>query len=224
MKQVSDNGWPHLAPAETASRIVPGTTMVVHAAPGALWILCKFAELFNELVEPLDGPIRDDWSYADRPVRGSTVNLSCHASGTAIDLNALLHPRGVKNTFSPDKVTRIRALLKKFTIPGADTSCIKWGNDFKAPSIIDQMHFQIQGTRLGLLRVQSELEDDMTPEQVTAAVVAALKERLIPNPPLDPKVPIGPEYTFIGILQNIETTQDKQQVLLTEILAALKAK
>jgi hypothetical protein len=104
-------------------------------SPG--WLLAHFAGWYNENVEPIDrGSIRDDWSYAERDIRGSDT-VSNHASGTAIDLNALTHPMGVRGTFSHKwKVARIHYVLR-FRYHG----CIRWGGDYEGRP--DEMHFEI---------------------------------------------------------------------------------
>jgi hypothetical protein len=67
-------------------------------------------------------------------VRGTTDKLSCHSSGTAIDLNATKHPLGKVGTFPAEKVPMIRALSKKYGL--------KWGGDFKSRP--DDMHFEVE--------------------------------------------------------------------------------
>ena len=67
-------------------------------------------------------------------VRGSTDRLSCHSSGTAIDLNATRHPLGKVGTFPAEKVPMIRALAKKYGL--------KWGGDYKGRA--DEMHFEVE--------------------------------------------------------------------------------
>jgi hypothetical protein len=67
-------------------------------------------------------------------VRGSTDRLSCHSSGTAIDLNATKHPLGKAGTFPAEKVPMLRALAKKYGL--------KWGGDFKSRP--DDMHFEVE--------------------------------------------------------------------------------
>jgi hypothetical protein len=96
--------------------------------------LAAFAAEFHELIEPIDEGTFDDWGYAFRMVRGTTDKLSCHSSGTAIDLNATKHPLGKRGTFPPEKVPMIRALAKKYGL--------KWGGDFKSRP--DDMHFEVE--------------------------------------------------------------------------------
>jgi len=97
-------------------------------------LLAAFAAEFHELIEPIDEATFDDWGYAFRMVRGSTDRLSCHSSGTAIDLNAIKHPLGKVGTFPAEKVPMIRALSKKYGL--------KWGGDFKSRA--DEMHFEVE--------------------------------------------------------------------------------
>lgn len=172
MTRFSDNGWPGVENREDlAVSNIPGTDLhfrLAHGGPD--WILTEFARRFNLEVESLNGPQLDDWSYAWRDVRGSTVHLSTHASGTGVDLNALQHPRGVHNTFSAAKQKKLRALLKDFEDPKTGIPVIKWGADFKWPSTVDDMHFQIRGTAEDLARVKEKLttpvEDDVDPKDV----------------------------------------------------------
>jgi hypothetical protein len=96
--------------------------------------LVGFAAEFHELFEPIDEGGLDDWGYAYRNVRGSTDRLSCHSSGTAIDLNATKHALGKVGTFPAEKVPMIRALAKKYGL--------KWGGDYKGR--IDEMHFEVE--------------------------------------------------------------------------------
>ena len=97
-------------------------------------LLAAFAAEFHELIEPIDEGTFDDWGYAFRMVRGTTDKLSCHSSGTAIDLNATKHPLGKAGTFPAEKVPMIRALAKKYGL--------KWGGDFKSRP--DDMHFEVE--------------------------------------------------------------------------------
>jgi hypothetical protein len=96
--------------------------------------LAAFAAEFHELIEPIDEGTFDDWGYAYRMVRGNATKLSCHSSGTAIDLNATRHALGKVGTFPAEKVPMIRALAKKYGL--------KWGGDFKSRA--DEMHFEVE--------------------------------------------------------------------------------
>jgi len=132
----SANGW-------TASKIrseigidsfaIPGTATKLACAKAVAPLLVGFAAEFHELIEPIDDGSLDDWGYCFRQVRGDTVNLSNHSSGTAIDLNATKHPLGNVGTFPIEKVPMIRALAKKYGLI--------WGGDYRNRK--DEMHFEI---------------------------------------------------------------------------------
>jgi hypothetical protein len=133
--QKSYNGWPaskDQAEIGIQSYKVEGTNLKLRCAKKVAPLLINFAKDFNQLIEPLDGKTLDDWGYCYRDVRGIPGKLSNHASGTAIDLNALLHPlRGV-NTFDAAKVPMLKALVKKYGLA--------WGGEWTRP---DPMHFEI---------------------------------------------------------------------------------
>lgn len=113
---------------------VNGTSRKLKCAESVGPLLAAFAAEFHTLIEPIDEGTFDDWGYAFRMVRGSTDRLSCHSSGTAIDLNATKHPLGKVGTFPAEKVPMIRALAKKYGL--------KWGGDYKGRA--DEMHFEVE--------------------------------------------------------------------------------
>lgn len=140
---------------------VPGSSVRLRLREGAPGeILVYLAERYHREVEPLDPPgaIPDNWSYAEREIRGSTTTLSNHASGTAIDLRATRHPLGVRGTFTPAQVRAIRRILADLD------GCVRWGGDYTGRA--DEMHFEIA-------------EDPDT----CARVVAALRKPPTPQPP-----------------------------------------
>ena len=139
MSLTSYNGYPASKdPTEINIKSYPvkGTDRKLRCAESVGPLLAAFAAEFHELIEPIDEGTFDDWGYAFRMVRGSTDRLSCHSSGTAIDLNATKHPLGKYDTFPAEKVPMIRALAKKYGL--------KWGGDFKSRP--DDMHFEVNVT------------------------------------------------------------------------------
>ena len=139
MSLTSYNGYPASKdPKEIGikSYSVDGTTLKLRCAKSVGPLLAAFASEFHKLIEPIDEGGLDDWGYAFRMVRGTTDRLSCHSSGTAIDLNATKHPLGKYDTFPAEKVPMIRALAKKYGL--------KWGGDFKSRP--DDMHFEVNVT------------------------------------------------------------------------------
>ena len=154
----SYNGYPASKdPKEIGIKSYPvkGTDRKLRCAESVGPLLAAFAAEFHELIEPIDEGTFDDWAYAFRMVRGTTDKLSCHSSGTAIDLNATRHALGKVGTFPAEKVPMIRALAKKYGL--------KWGGDFKSRA--DEMHFEVEIssikakqllTKLGLDGVNNE--------------------------------------------------------------------
>ena len=137
MSLTSYNGYPASKdPKEIGikSYSVDGTALRLRCADSVGPLLAAFAAEFHKLIEPIDNGGLDDWGYAFRMVRGSTDRLSCHSSGTAIDLNATKHALGKIGTFPAEKVPMIRALAKKYGL--------KWGGDYINRK--DEMHFEIE--------------------------------------------------------------------------------
>lgn len=133
----SYNGYPASKDPDEiriTSYLVKGTSRKLRCAESVGPLLAAFAADFHELIEEIDEGVYDDWAYAFRMVRGSADRLSCHSSGTAIDLNATKHPLGKVGTFAPEKVPMIRALAKKYGL--------KWGGDYKGRA--DEMHFEVE--------------------------------------------------------------------------------
>lgn len=140
----SQNGWTVLdgdttgKPPRLRAWVLPGIDRRLKARDGSAgFLLVHIALWFDEEVERIDVGQYDDWGWASRPIRGSTTETSNHASGTAIDLNATQHPRGVltTKTFSRAEITAIHNRLKLYS------GCIRWGGDYK--NTPDAMHFEI---------------------------------------------------------------------------------
>jgi hypothetical protein len=132
----SHNGWPASQDRNAIgiqSYRIPGTRISFACARAVAPILVNFAKDFHEQVEPIDKGQLDDWGYAYRPIRGTTVHLSNHASGTAIDLNAVKHPLGASGTFSKAQERTIRQLCAQYGL--------RWGGDYEVRK--DEMHFEI---------------------------------------------------------------------------------
>jgi len=128
---VSQNGWTANDRTLIEARMVPGGRLSVRKGPAGD-LLVYVATQFHSRVEPLAWP--GCWGYAERTIRGGT-ELSNHASGTAIDLNAERHPLGAVGTFTTNQVSAIRQILAE--------CCgeIRWGGDYSARK--DEMHFEI---------------------------------------------------------------------------------
>lgn len=135
----SQNGWPYLAPdsGKLHTWVIPSRTgeFTLRMRNGSAgFVLAVFALWFSEVVQQVRGKILDDWGYASRDIRGSTV-VSNHASGTAMDLNARAHGLGIRDTFSDRHERWIHKRLR------ANKGVIRWGGDYVNRA--DEMHFEI---------------------------------------------------------------------------------
>jgi hypothetical protein len=137
----SYNGWA-AGSRETANVVVqtvPGTDVTLPVNKDAADLLVWVAHQFDTRVETLSPEWC--WGWANRTVRGSTTVTSNHASGTAIDLNAPKHPRGVavRDTFTAAQVATVHAILAEVN---KGQRMVDWGGDYRV-SPPDGMHFEL---------------------------------------------------------------------------------
>jgi hypothetical protein len=160
----SQNGYS--APITPVSRALPGGRVQLRAGPAGD-LLAWVGRQFHALVEPLAWP--GCWGFADRKIAGS-ADLSNHASGTALDLNAPAHPLGYNPAanFRPGQIAAIRAIVAR------TGGCVRWGGDYTGRR--DPMHFEIVAGETRCAAVLAELttaggetamtgDEDMTPDQ-----------------------------------------------------------
>jgi D-alanyl-D-alanine carboxypeptidase-like protein len=108
-------------------------------------VLMYVANKFHHTVEALhDGWC---WGYYYKKIEGSS-EISNHASGTAIDLNAEHHPMGKSGTFSVAQRNAIRVILHDCE------GVVRWGGDYSGRK--DEMHFEIVGNAASVKRVASK--------------------------------------------------------------------
>ncbi len=138
---LSQNRWPATSTTEKLTRFTAAGFSFWAANADVGIVFAELISRFNSDVEPIAGPVPDDWSWADRLVRGSSTEVSNHGSATAIDLNAIHHPRGVHDTFTPAQVTAIRAILGSITDDWG-RPVLRWGHDYRK-ALVDDMHFEI---------------------------------------------------------------------------------
>jgi len=136
----SQNGWRANDPTVVSRRTVPGTTVgiTVHNGPSGD-LLLEVAAQFDRYVQDIDNGrgTLDDWGYAERPIRDSLTVISNHASGTAIDLNALKWPLGSLPSvnLNPTQIQTVRQIVAK------TGGVVRWGGDYTGRK--DPMHFEI---------------------------------------------------------------------------------
>jgi hypothetical protein len=149
----SYNGWP----ASTDPAAIGITHLDMPGRPNAFppgvkggdvaTVLGYVALQLHKRVEPMgDGC----WGYSYRKNRNAN-NLSCHASGTAIDYNAPKHPNGKHGTWTAAQAAEVRRILAECG------GVVKWGEDFHGT--VDGMHFEIHGTPAQVAAVAVRLRD-----------------------------------------------------------------
>lgn len=146
---VAQNGWsasPNKADIGVAPFAVAGVSFPggVKSGPVAT-VLGYVAKEYNRRVEALRPG--ECWGYNYRAISGSKT-LSTHSAGTAIDINAPLHPLGKSGTFSAPQVAQIRAILRE------TGGVVRWGGSFSRP---DEMHWEIVGNSAEVKRVADRL-------------------------------------------------------------------
>lgn len=138
MTQYSYNGWP-ASPNKADINVQPFGDRYGVPFPGGVrggdpaTVLGYVATQLHYRVEPVIAGWL--WGYHFRANVNNPSQLSCHASGTAIDFNAPNHPNGSRGTFTNAQVGEIRRILAE--VSGA----VQWGGDYTGTP--DEMHFEI---------------------------------------------------------------------------------
>lgn len=129
MTEYSYNGWP-ASPDKASIGVVSHPVVPGGAKAGDVTtVLGYVARQFHARVEPLvDGW---SWGYTYKTNTSNPSQLSCHASGTALDLNAPNHGYGASGTFTSKQTTTIYQILAE--VEGA----VSWLQGY------DEMHFEI---------------------------------------------------------------------------------
>jgi hypothetical protein len=143
----SQNGWPANDRSVIATRTVRGTNVRLAVRTGPAGdLLLEVAALYDLMVQDLDlpGPA-DDWGYAERPVRGS-ADISNHASGTAVDLNATRWPLGSlpSANLTPRQIATVREIVAATKVSSHPRPVVRWGGDYSGRK--DPMHFEIDNS------------------------------------------------------------------------------
>lgn len=207
----STNGWLILARDELVWFTAAGARFAA-ASDDVAFLAAHLITRFDAEVEPLAGPVLDEWSYNVRMVRGSATSRSNHGSATAWDLNATRHPRGVARTFTSAQIVAVRRILNSI-IDDNGRPVFRWGHDYR-DSPIDDMHFEINATRVRVAQARRLLEDDVTPADIKAIAEEVVKLMTstanVPNQKLHPTDKPAANFTEPGALSNIELNQDQE--------------
>lgn len=145
----SQNGYSANDRSVVGSYTIPGTSRRIAVRKGDCSVLLlDIAAWIDANIRAVDTGQLDDWGYAERTIRGSSTTLSNHASGTAIDLDALLHPLGVRGTWGGAKA-RIDDRLRVYE------GAIRWGENYSGRP--DGMHFEINAGASTVARIAAKL-------------------------------------------------------------------
>lgn len=147
----SQNGYLAGDRSVIVTMTVPGTTVRLPVRKGACGDLLVWAAArWHCEVEPLvDGTC---WGYAYREIRGSSTDLSNHASGTAIDLNAPKHPLGTdpSSNFTAAQIAAVNRIV-------ADVSpALRWGGSYTGRK--DGMHLEINASESVVAQVLARVQ------------------------------------------------------------------
>lgn len=116
-------------------------------------VMTYLVQQLDARVEPIEMyPAGDEWGYAFRDSvnnpDGDDDEMSCHASGTAIDYNATRHPNGQGGTWTAAQRREIDQILK-----------VELGGVVKNLTDFDEMHFEIKGTAAQVKAVADRLRN-----------------------------------------------------------------
>lgn len=153
----SQNGWP-IKPANRSPMTI-GDVAFGDVLDGPVRTVLEYvARQYDATVQRLlPGQCG---AYNPRKIPGST-SWSNHASATAIDCNWKLHPLHSIGTYSRTQLRAIEIILD------ACGGVVHWGGHWSAASV-DEMHFEIHGTRADVEAVAHRLtQEDLPMDQAT---------------------------------------------------------
>ena len=158
----SYNGWPASSAPSTIGINRTWEPVKGHDFPGGIKsgdVQTVFTYLVRQLharVEPIqEYPAGDEWGYNYRANVNNPSQLSCHASGTAIDYNATQHPNKVDYTWTQAQTREIHKILDELD------GVIKWLEGY------DEMHFEIRGSFAAVATVAKKIREMETPKPPT---------------------------------------------------------
>jgi hypothetical protein len=152
--------------------------------------LTAMIQWWDQNVEPVytTGSSAGTWGYAYRTIKGYTTTLSNHASGTAIDINAPLHPLGKRNTVPADKAVAIRAKARELGL--------RWGGDYANRP--DEMHFEINFAPTGTV-AQSQTQSITSAATDTAALALEASKATARAAARDAKRKLQRNWIVVGV-------------------------
>lgn len=184
----SQNGWLANDRSVITTYTIGDKTRVALRSGDAGYLLQRAANWFDKNIRDLDynynNGALDDWGYAERAIRGG-VELSNHASGTALDINATKWPLGSDETIylTPQEIARWHAHLAEYE------GVLRWGGDYIGRQ--DPMHLEINSSAAEVARVAAKLRN-------TAVAAPAVPKAAPPKPSIPPfPLPAGDYFGLI---------------------------
>ncbi len=196
----SQNGWPafHTPDDGNFVRFTAGGRSWWAANADVAVVFTEFVNRFDREVEKVvrPGETYDDWSFADRLVRGSTAVVSNHGSATAIDINATRHLLGREGTFLPTDEAALERIVDDIT-DDAGRPVLRWGGSYSGRK--DEMHIEAIANQARMKqaanKIRAQKEDDVSfqdKHKLTAADVAAYGS---------PNLKVGQEKSYDELLR-----------------------
>lgn len=150
----SQNGWPVIAPdvadARTRLWVIPGCPDMRLLPGPAGFVLAHWIMWYDRNVEDVLAVV-DDHGWGYRQIGGSD-EWSNHSSATAVDLNAVKHPQGVRDTFTAEQQAIILDALER-----RYRNVIKAGMTFRTTA--DDMHYELVAGRTAVRELAADLYD-----------------------------------------------------------------
>lgn len=212
-QRYSQNGWPAYESTKPFVRKVACGFGFWAANADMAVVLAEFVSRFDIEVEEITGPVLDDWSYNYRTIRDQVTGLSNHSSATAIDLNALKHPRGVKNTFSGEQQRAMHRIRDSIT-DNAGRPVLRLGMDYSGT--VDDMHVEADAGPARIKQAADKLRRrDEEAMELTKQNLLDIGEAVV-NARIENRNESTPDSTTsLGKSQSdVEATQDHHGVLI----------
>lgn len=182
------NGWvgiPTSGPA-LATAVVPGTTRTVTLARNVLPLFLAYLHDWHLTVMPLDGSPTylgpDGWVYR---VSRTGAGLSCHASGTAVDVRYDVLKADHQRHMTATQIAAVHRLLDKYS-DATGRRVFGWGGDWTVGTYCDEMHTELAQSWAVGAQGRATVAVDV------AQVIARLRIR--PDGTVAPTVPPAPPY------------------------------
>ena len=138
MSAASSRGWGRGWPQDNSSKMVTiraeksGVVLSVHREVAPILKFCiDTIEARGYLFDHGPKDVNDDWGYANRPIRGTSIP-SNHSWGLAVDLDAQQYPQGQRKRRPPQWIDDV---FRKYRFDNG----APWANP-------DPMHYEFNGT------------------------------------------------------------------------------